>query len=57
MCGASGGKMHHHGWPGQEDTIQVAYGYGLFTGGLGAITGQRNGSHGCPCPLAIPRSW
>ena len=27
---------------GQNDIIQIAYGYGLFTGGLGATTAQKS---------------
>jgi len=44
----------------EGDIIQNAYGYGLFTGGLGAHYGAEGiGAAVIPCPAATPtgRSW
>jgi phenylacetate-CoA ligase len=39
------------------DMVHVAYGYGMFTGGLGAHYGaERLGCAWCRCPAARPRS-
>ena len=43
------------GRPG--DIVHVAYGYGLFTGGLGAHYGaEKLGCTSFPCPAVKPRS-
>ena len=40
----------------REDIVHVAYGYGLFTGGLGAHYGaERLGATVVPCPEVRPR--
>ena len=43
---------------GSNDIIQVAYGYGLFTGGWEPTMVRRRWEPPwSPCPQATPRSW
>ena len=38
----------------EEDVCQIAYGYGMFTGGIGLDQGSRRAASPCPSPRATP---